>query len=123
MGSELRKLSGLLRREIRGKRLPTWRTGHATRVLEGTTPRAEVKAQLEQPRPLDRQETAREMDPDPLADNLRIPPLPRDALPDEGKDLGEGQGPMLPMQRPLERARKLDHGSGGRSAEAGGRTR
>ena len=80
-------------------------------MLERTTPRAEVKAQLEQPSALQRQETAREMDPHPLADNFRIPPLPRNALLDEGEDLGQGQGPMLLVERPLERACELDRRS------------
>jgi len=48
------------------------------------------------------------MDPNPLADDLRIPPLATETTPKDAQDLRQRQGPMLMMQRAAESAGQLD---------------
>ena len=77
-------------------------------MLPREPPRAIVKAELEQPRPLQMGEGIRRVDPNPLADDLREPPLATDQPPDGREDLGERQRAMLLMDRTTELARQAN---------------
>jgi hypothetical protein len=67
-----------------------------------------MKPQLEQPSALQILKLRRGMDPNPLADDLRVPPLPTNATTDDAEDLLQREGPMLLMERPAEPTGKLD---------------
>src|SRR5687767_4916417 len=108
MRHELQRLGLMLRWEVRGERLPRGRTGHAAGMLIRPTARRPMKAELEQPSALQTGEGIRRMDPNPLADDLREPPLAADPTPNGREDLGERQGPMLLMDRATELARQAN---------------
>jgi len=108
MRDELQRAALLHHREVPGEGLPAGSGRHTARMLEGTTTRTIMKAQLEQPGALQTGEGIRNVDPDPLADDLREPPLAADTRPDTGEDLGLRQGPMLPMDRATELAGQPD---------------
>ena len=121
------RLSGLLRREVLGKRLAARSGGNAARVLIRATTRAVMKAKLKQPSALQTAEGIRSMDPHPLTDDLREAPLATDPPTDTGENLGQRQGPMTPMDGPTEATRQPNRLSPRRNLRrpryTGGRTR
>lgn len=82
-----------------------------------------MEAKLEQPRPLQLEKLAGEMDPNPLADDLDKLPLTGNALPDERQHLGLRKRPMLLVKGPLESAGEPDRRSPRQRRYTGGRTR
>ena len=67
-----------------------------------------MKAELKQPSALQTGKGIRDMDPDPLTDDLREAPLATDPATNTGKDLLPGQGTMALMDSTTKATRQPD---------------